>query len=71
MDKRNEIVEKINDLEWAIKYYQKSMKEYRFERTQEEIDTSEMYRNYKQKELEAEKKIKLLRISLSGKITVP
>lgn len=61
----DEIVKKISDLEWEIKYCEKSMKEYRFERSQYEIDMSEMYRMYQQKKLEAKKKIETLREILS------
>ena len=61
MQTREEIVEKIKYLEGSIKYYNLSMKEYSFERTQNEIENSEMYRGYKQKREECFKKIELLR----------
>lgn len=61
---REEIVSKISDLEWEIKYCQISRKEMRFERTQDELDVNEMYRNYQIKEKDAIKKIEQLRSKL-------
>lgn len=61
---REEIVNKISALEWEIKYCQHSRKEMRFERTQDELDINEMYRNYQIKEKDAIKKIEQLRSKL-------
>lgn len=61
---REEIVNKISALEWEIKYCQNSRKEMEFERTQDELDINEMYRNYQIKEKDAIKKIEQLRSKL-------
>ena len=62
---REQIVQKISDLEAEIRYCQHSRKEMRFERTQDELDRNEMYRNYQIKEKDAIKKIGLLRSQIS------
>lgn len=60
-----EIIRQISDLESKIRYCQFSRKQMRFERTQCELDTNQMYRNYKTREKDAVKKIELLRSQLS------
>ena len=62
---RKQIVNRISDLEAKIKYCQLSMKEMRFERTQDDLDTNQLYRNYQIEEKEAVKEIELLRAKLS------
>lgn len=64
MKNREQIVKKITDLEQEIKYHQNCMETYSFEKTQSELDSSEMYQNYRQKKLEAIKNIELLRTQL-------
>jgi len=64
---REEIINKISNLESEIKYCQFSRKQMRFERTQDELDKNEMYKNYKIKEKEAIKKIELLKSNIQGK----
>lgn len=61
MKNKTENFNDINDLEWEIKYCERSMEEIRFERTQDEIDNSKLYQNYKQKKKDAIKKIEILR----------
>ena len=64
---REEIVNKISDLESEIKYCQHARNEMKFERSRDELDINQMYLNYQIKEKEAVKKIKLLRLNLDKK----
>lgn len=61
---REQIVNKISDLESEIKYCQLSRKAMRFERTQDELDVNEMYLNYQTKEKDAVREIEVLRSKL-------
>lgn len=54
---RDEIVKKIIDFQSTIRYYQQCKKIFSFERSQTEIDNSEMYRDYQKGELEAQKNV--------------
>jgi hypothetical protein len=54
----------INKLELELRYYHQQMKEYRFERSQDEIDNSEMYAMYKRKILKISKQIELIRLEI-------
>jgi hypothetical protein len=62
---RKEVVSKISELESEIKYCQLSKKQMEFERSQDELDINQLYRNYQLKEKEAIKKIEQLRLKFS------